>query len=251
MLIPVFFGISFIYSSVGFGGGSSYIAILVLAGTSLVLVPPISLVLNIIVAGIALFNFARAGHLSLRFALPFLSSIPFAFFAGTVQLPQNNLSVIFIIALFTASVALLISGIKKIESQPNRVRRTNLNQKQLLAVSVPIGAGLGTLAGLVGIGGGIWLSPLLILTGISDTKKTAATASVFIVTNSIAGLIGHSIKSVPDISLLIPLAVTVLVGGIIGSKLGAFRFDHDKLRIIVGGVVGAAGVSLTIKLLTG
>jgi uncharacterized protein len=251
LLIPVFFGISFIYSSVGFGGGSSYIAILVLAGISLALVPPISLVLNIIVAGVALFNFARAGHLSLRFALPFLSSIPFAFFAGTIKLPQNNLSIIFIIALFAASATLLISGIKKIESQPDKVRRINLNQKQLLAVSVPAGAGLGTLAGLVGIGGGIWLSPLLILTGILDTKKTAATASLFIVTNSIAGLIGHSIKSAPDISLLIPLAVTVLVGGIIGSKLGAFKLDHDKLRIIVGGVVGAAGISLTIKLLAG
>ena len=198
-----------------------------------------------------MFNFARAGHLSFKFALPFLSSIPFAFFAGTIKLPQNNLLVIFIIALFAASAALLISGIKKIESQPGKVRRINLNQRQLFAVSVPTGAGLGTLAGLVGIGGGIWLSPLLILTGLSDTKKTAATASLFIVTNSIAGLIGHSIKSIPDISLLIPLAVTVLVGGIIGSKLGAFKFDHDKLRIIVGGVVGAAGFSLTIKLLAG
>jgi uncharacterized membrane protein YfcA len=224
---------------------------LVLAGISLALVPPISLVLNIIVAGVALFNFAKAGHLSLKFALPFLSSIPFAFFAGTIKLPQNNLSIIFIIALFAASFSLLISGIKKIETRPNKVRKINLSQKQLFAVSIPTGAGLGTLAGVVGIGGGIWLSPLLILTGISDTKKTAATASLFIVANSIAGLMGHSIKSIPDVSLLIPLGITVLVGGIIGSKLGAFKFDHDKLRIIVGGVVGAAGVSLTIKLLAG
>jgi len=251
LLIPVFFGVSLIYSSVGFGGGSSYIAILVLAGISLALVPPISLVLNIVVAGIALVNFARAGHLSLRFALPFLSSIPFAFFAGTIKLAQNNLSIIFIIALFAASAALLISGIRKVESRPDKVRLINLNSKQLFAVSVPTGAGLGTFAGLVGIGGGIWLSPLLILTGISDTKKTAATASLFILTNSIAGLIGHSIKSAPDLSLLIPLAATVLVGGIIGSRLGAFKLDHDKLRIIVGVVVGAAGISLTIKLLTG
>lgn len=213
--------------------------------------PPISLVLNIIVAGVALFNFARAGHLSLRFALPFLSSIPFAFFAGMIKLPQINLSIVFIIALFTASATLLISGMKKIESKPDKVRRINLNQKELFAVSVPTGAGLGTLAGLVGIGGGIWLSPLLILTGISDTKKTAATASLFIVTNSIAGLIGHSIKNTPDASFLLPLALAVLVGGIIGSKLGAFKLDHDKLRIIVGVVVGAAGISLTIKLLTG
>src|SRR5918911_3404542 len=109
---PLFFGISFIYSSVGFGGGSSYIAILVLFGISLFAVPPAAQILNIIVAGIAMISFAKAKHLSLKFSLPFLSSVPFAFFAGTIALPEQDLTLIFILALFAASGALLLSGIR-------------------------------------------------------------------------------------------------------------------------------------------
>jgi uncharacterized protein len=249
LLIPIFFGISLIYSSVGFGGGSSYIAILVLAGTSLLLVPPIALLLNMVVTAVALYNFARAGHLSLKFSLPFLSSIPFAFMAGLINLNEKNLSLIFIVALFAASAALLISGAKRIESQPQRFKKIQLSQKQMIAVAIPTGSFLGTIAGLVGIGGGIWLSPLLILTGIQDTKKTAATAALFILANSLSGFLAHSISSHIDFTLLIPLATATFVGGIIGSRLGAFKFDHDKMRTIVGAIVGAAGITLVIKTL--
>jgi uncharacterized protein len=89
-----FFGISFIYSSVGFGGGSSYIAILVLLGISLFVVPPVAQILNIIVAGMAMISFAKAKHLSLKFTLPFLSSVPFAFSAGTIALPERQIALI-------------------------------------------------------------------------------------------------------------------------------------------------------------
>ncbi len=220
-----------------------------LAGTSLLLVPPISLLLNMVVTAVALYNFARAGHLSLKFSLPFLSSIPFAFMAGLIKLPERDLSLIFIAALFAASAALLISGAKKIESQPQRFKKITLNQKQIIAVAIPTGSFLGTIAGLVGIGGGIWLSPLLILTGIQDTKKTAATAALFILTNSLSGFLAHDISTPLDFTMLIPLAVVVFVGGIIGSRFGAFKFDHDRMRIIVGAIVGAAGISLTLKAL--
>jgi len=108
---------------------------------------------------------------------------------------------------------------------------------------------LGSLAGLVGIGGGIWLSPLLIITGLADPKQAAATASIFILTNSISGFLGHSISKPIDLSLLVPLAFVVLAGGLIGSRLGAFKFDHDKIRIIVGAIVAVAGISLTFRLL--
>ncbi len=220
-----------------------------LAGTSLLLVPPISLLLNMVVTAVALYNFARAGHLSLKFSLPFLSSIPFAFMAGLIKLPERDLSLIFIVALFAASAALLISGAKKIESQPQRFKKITLNQKQIIAVAIPTGSFLGTIAGLVGIGGGIWLSPLLILTGIQDTKKTAATAALFILANSLSGFLAHDISTPLDFTMLIPLAAVVFVGGIIGSRFGAFKFDHDKMRIIVGAIVGAAGISLTLKAL--
>jgi hypothetical protein len=111
-IAPLFFGISFIYSSVGFGGGSSYIAILVLLGISLFAVPPVAQILNIIVAGMAVISFAKAKHLSLKFTLPFLSSVPFAFFAGTIALPEWHIALIFVLALFAASAALFLSGIR-------------------------------------------------------------------------------------------------------------------------------------------
>lgn len=248
VLAPLFFAISFIYSSVGFAGGSSYIAILVLAGVSLYTVPSIALLLNIIAAGMAFMNYARAGHFSLKFSLPFLSSIPFAFFAGLLVLPEASLALIFVIALFAASVALLTSG-SRVKSQQEKIKKLNLSQMKMAIIGIPVGAVLGIVAGLVGIGGGIWLSPLLILSGLADPKRAAATASVFILTNSISGFLGHSISKPIDLSLLVPLAFVVLAGGFIGSRFGAFKFDHDKIRIIVGALVAVAGLSLTLKLL--
>ena len=231
-IAPLFFGISFIYSSVGFGGGSSYIAILVLFGISLFAVPPIAQILNIIVAGIAMISFARAKHLSLKFSLPFLSSVPFAFFAGTIALPEQQLTLIFVLALFGASAALLLSGIrgrfeKLQEKNAKGLRLWDI--RKIVLIGIPTGGILGVVAGLVGIGGGIWLSPLLILSRMADPKRAAATSSIFIV------------------AVLLPLALVVLAGGLLGSTLGALRLDHDKIRIIVGAIVAIAGFNLMIK----
>ena len=252
-IAPLFFGISFIYSSVGFGGGSSYIAILVLFGISLFAVPPIAQILNIIVAGIAMIIFARAKHLSLKFSLPFLSSVPFAFFAGTIALSEQHLTLIFIVALFAASAALLLSGIRgrfeKLFQEKKTKRLRLLDIRKIILIGIPTGAILGIVAGLVGIGGGIWLSPLLILAGMADPKRAAATSSVFIVANSISGFLGQSVSKPIDLAILSPLALAVLGGGLLGSRLGALRLDHDKIRIIVGGIVAIAGLNLMIKFL--
>ncbi|MDQ3848833.1 MAG: sulfite exporter TauE/SafE family protein [Thermoproteota archaeon] len=252
-IVPLFFGISFIYSSVGFGGGSSYIAILVILGISIFAVPPVAQILNIIVAGMAMINFAKAKHLSLKFTLPFMSSIPFAFLAGTVDLPEKGLALIFVVALFAASGALLLSGIKSNfrTSQENKERGFLLSERprMLLLIGLPAGAIIGVVAGLVGIGGGIWLSPLVILAGMADPKRAAATSSLFIIANSVAGFLGQSVSKPIDFALLFPLSIVVLAGGLIGSRLGAFRFDHDKIRIIVGVIVGLAGLNLMIKFL--
>ncbi len=251
-IAPLFFGISFIYSSVGFGGGSSYIAILVLLGISLFAVPPIAQILNIIVAGMAMISFAKAKHLSVKFTLPFLSSVPFAFFAGTIALPEQRLALIFVLALFAASAALLLSGIrgrfeKLQEKKANGSRIWDMRKTVL--IGIPTGAMLGVVAGLVGIGGGIWLSPLLILAGMADPKRAAATSSVFIVANSVSGFFGQSVSKPIDLALLLPLALVVLAGGLLGSRLGALRLDHDKIRIIVGAIVAIAGLNLMIKFL--
>ncbi|MGH9876262.1 MAG: sulfite exporter TauE/SafE family protein [Nitrososphaerales archaeon] len=246
VLAPLFFATSFVYSSVGFGGGSSYIAILVLAGVSLFMVPPLALILNIIVATIALIHYARAGHLSLSFSAPFLSSIPFAFVSGLIVLSQKDLALIFVIALFAAS-AVLITSASWIKRRHEKIKKLNISQTKLILVGIPAGATLGSVAGIVGIGGGIWLSPLLILTGLADPKRAAATASLFILTNSISGFVAHSISKPIDIQFLIPLALVVLAGGLIGSRLGAFKFNHDKIRIIVGALVSVAAIIITFN----
>jgi uncharacterized protein len=254
-IAPLFFGISFIYSSVGFGGGSSYIAILVLFGISLFAVPPVAQILNIIVAGMAMITFAKANYLSLKFSLPFMSSVPFAFLAGTIALPEESLAMIFVLALFAASAALLISGMKdrseKSQECKDMKKESRLRKKRrmllLLLIGIPAGAIIGVVAGLVGIGGGIWLSPLVILTGMADPKRAAATSSLFIVVNSVAGFLGQSVSKPIDFATLLPLALVVVAGGLVGSRLGAFKFDHDRIRIIVGAIVGVAGLNLMIK----
>ena len=242
LLVPVFFGISFIYSSVGFGGGSSYIAVLVLVGVSLFTVPTIALPLNIVVAGMAMYHYIRAKHFSLRFSLPFASSIPASFIAGMITLPVKSTIIIFVIALFSSSAALFISRIKKFQGSTNS--RLKMDSVKLTIIGIPVGIILGTIAGLVGIGGGIWLSPLLILAGLANPKLAAATASFFIVTNSISGFLAHSLSKPIDPYFLLPLVGIVLVGGFLGSRLGAFKFDHNKITIIVGIVVAIAGMDL-------
>ena len=250
VLVPLFFAISFVYSSVGFGGGSSYTAILILAGISIFSVPPISLVLNIIVSCMAFLSYIKAQFFSPKLSLPFLSSIPFAFYTGQMILPQKTITIIFIITLFAASAALLTSKKATKKKQESGTKRsTNLNYIKMAIIGIPIGALLGSVAGLIGIGGGIWLSPLLILTGLANPKQSAATASLFILTNSISGFAAHSISKPLDLYFLLPLACVVLAGGIIGSRLGAFRFDHDKIRMIIGAIVAVAAINLTIKLL--
>ena len=247
ILIPLFFAISFIYSSVGFAGGSSYIAILVLVGVNLFTIPPVSLALNIVVASIALFNYLRAGHLSLRISVPLLISVPFAFIGGSTVLPEKILILIFVIALFSASAVLLLSG-NKIKKRQEKIRKLNLSLSRLSLITLPIGAVLGTVSGLVGIGGGIWLSPILILTGLANPKNAAASASLFILTNSVSGLVVHSITKQVDFALILPLALVVLLGGFLGSRLGAFKLSHEKLIIIIGMIVAIAGINLATRL---
>ena len=250
VLAPVFFVISFFYSSVGFAGGSSYIAVLVLVGVNLYTVPPVSLALNIIVSSAAFFNYLRAGHLSLRLSIPLLVSVPFAFIGGSVVLPEKILTLVFVISLFSASAALLLSGRKRIIHQHEKMKKINLNFTMTTLITCPLGALLGGISGLVGIGGGIWLSPLLIMSGLANPKEAAASASLFILTNSISGFIAHSITNSKDVDLdlIIPLSIVVLAGGILGSRLGAFKFDHNKIIIIIGILVAIAAINLATRL---
>jgi uncharacterized membrane protein YfcA len=212
-------------------------------------VPPISLALNIIVSSCALFNYLRAGHLSLRLSIPLLISVPFAFIGGSIVLPEKILTFIFVISLFCASAALLLSG-RKLTLQYEKMRKLNLDSTKTTLITCPLGALLGGISGLVGIGGGIWLSPILIMSGLANPKEAAASASLFILTNSISGFLAHSITNSKDINfdLIIPLSIVVLAGGILGSRLRAFRFDHHKIIIIIEILVALAAINLATRL---
>jgi uncharacterized membrane protein YfcA len=142
---------------------------------------------------------------------------------------------------------LLLSG-NKIKKRQEKIRKLNLSLSRLSLITLPIGAVLGTVSGLVGIGGGIWLSPILILTGLANPKNAAASASLFILTNSVSGLVVHSITKQVDFALILPLALVVLLGGFLGSRLGAFKLSHEKLIIIIGMIVAIAGINLATRL---
>ena len=214
-------------------------------------VPPISLALNIIVSSAAFFNYLRAGHLSLRLSIPLFISVPFAFLGGSIVLPEKILTLIFVISLFFASAALLLSGRRRrITHQYEKMKKLNLNIIKTTLIICPLGALLGSISGLVGIGGGIWLSPILIMSGLANPKEAAASASLFILTNSISGFLAHSITNSKDVNfdLIIPLSIVVLTGGILRSMLGAFKFDHTKIIIIIGILVAVAAINLSTRL---
>lgn len=211
-------------------------------------VPPISLALNIIVSSAALFNYIKVGHLSLRLSFPLLISVPFAFIGGSIILPEKMLTLIFVISLFSASAALLLSGRRRITFQHEKIRKMNLNFVKTTLITTPLGALLGSISGLVGIGGGIWLSPILIMSGLANPKQAAASASLFILTNSISGFIAHTITKNIDFDLIIPLSIVVLIGGLMGSRLGALKFDHQKIIIIIGILVALAAINLATRL---
>ncbi len=205
--------------------------------------PTIVLPLNIAVSGIAFFNYARAGHFSFKFSLPFLASIPFAFYAGSLNLAENTLAIVFVVTLLVASAALFISSYN-MKKRQQQISNRNLSSRKLAIIGTPVGAVLGSIAGLVGIGGGIWLSPLLILSRFANPKRVAATASFFILTNSISGFAGHAITKTIDLELLVPLLLVVVIGGFLGSRFGAFKIDHNMIRMIVGGIVAVAAINI-------
>lgn len=241
-LLPLFLAAAVLYSSVGHGGASAYLAILVLGGFDRSSVVPTVLVLNILVTTTGFINYYRAGHFSAsggrRLLLPFaLSSIPGAFLGGMMVLPPRIFSGILGLALLAAALRFLLLA-QTIRPRPP------LGSAITYGVGLPAGFILGFLAGLVGIGGGIFLSPLLLMLGWADAKKTAAVSAAFIILNSTSGLVAHILWKTPDWGLLLPLAAIVLIGGQAGSWWGAFRLLPVTLQRLLGMVLLVASIKL-------
>lgn len=225
--------VAFLYSSVGHAGASGYIAVMSLLGLAPAEIKSTALMLNIVVASIATVQFYRAGHFSWDIFWPFaLLAVPAAFLGGYVHLPTHAFQVLVgIILLFSAFRFLTTSLPDEVGSNPGKT------------VSLLIGGGLGLLAGLTGTGGGIFLTPLLLIKRWAKVKTAAAVSAVFILTNSIAGLVGNSINS-RGLSLSIPLGIAAVIGGSAGSYLGSKRLPQTAIKRLLAVVLLIAGTKL-------
>ncbi|NJB85038.1 hypothetical protein GGR26_000783 [Lewinella marina] len=235
-----FFLVAALYASAGFGGGSSYLALLALSGLPTGAIRPIALVCNLVVTGGSSLTYARAGVTPWRRALPLVvASMPAAFLGGRVQLPRQQYLLMLGGLLLLAAVLMLWqrTGVKEVEALGRR--------RGAGAVAVGIGTIVGFLSGVAGIGGGIFLSPILFLSRWDGARAIAATTSLFIVLNSVAGLAGQFSVGVDlDISLTLLLTVAVAGGGYLGTHLTLHRFPPAVIRKVAALLILLVGLRL-------
>ncbi len=228
--------VAFLYSSVGHAGASGYIAVMSLFSLAPAVIKPSALTLNILVASIATWQFWRAGHFSWRLFWPFaVLAIPMAFVGGYVSLPTHVFKVLIgVVLLFSAARFLLRPTDDSVAHEPSR------------PVAISLGAGLGLLSGLTGTGGGIFLTPLLLFMRWARAKPAAAVSALFILVNSVSGLLGNlsSTKRLP--SFIIVLAVAAVIGGTAGSHFGSRHFQHTAIKRLLAVVLLIAGTKLIL-----
>jgi uncharacterized membrane protein YfcA len=239
VLTVTFLVIAVLYSTVGFGGGSSYIGMLALMNLPYELIPKISLLCNILVVSGGCYHYYRKGFMKRGLILPFIvSSVPMAFLGGHFPLSEKN----FYILLTTC---LLLCGLRILFI---RDRQQEEIKEPGYPISFITGGILGFLSGMVGIGGGIFLSPILINLGWARSKNAAAVASVFILVNSLSGLLGQFMKDpvFPGPAYYLPLFLAVIIGGQIGSRIGT----HGKISYaLVQKGTGLLTLFISVRLL--
>jgi len=235
LIILAVFVVAVLYSSVGHGGASGYLAVMAFLAVPPEITRPTALTLNLFVASIAFIQFYRAGFFKWNLFWPFaVTSIPFAFLGGMIHLPTNVYKTLLGFVLLFAAFRLAW----KFASDSEEIEAPKLWMASLL------GAGIGLLSGLVGVGGGIFLTPVLLLMHWSETKTAAGVSALFILVNSAAGLLGNidQFRVLPsDVWFWIAAAVS---GGLVGSWLGAKRFDSLTLRRVLAAVLMFAAVKL-------
>ena len=238
LLLLLVFLVAAAYSSVGHGGASGYLAVLSFFGLAPAAMAPSALCLNLLVAGTSFVSYKRAGHFVFRLLWPFLlTSIPFAFLGGLTAVSARAYLVLLAAVLFFAAYRLI--AVVPPSQEEYFVRAPSL------WVALPVGAGIGFLSGIIGVGGGIFLSPLILLMKWADAKRTAAASAAFIWINSLAGLYGQLLRKQVDWSALVWLVAAAFAGGLVGSYVGAWRLGGVWLRRILGVVLLLA----TLKLL--
>ena len=229
IILSIFFFITAIlYSSVGFGGGSTYLALLLIWDIPYYIFPVIALICNIIVVSSNSFNYIRAGNCNLKLLIPFLvGSVPLSFIGGTLIIKKE----VFEILLF---IVLLIAGLLILLNNKYYKNETIIIKKLSVFFSLFVGSILGLISGIVGIGGGIFLSPLLYLLKAEKPKVIATTASLFILINSISGILGQLTKELilNEILNYWLFFISVFIGGLIGNYLNIKIFSNQILAVI-------------------
>tara|TARA_B100000446_G_scaffold112613_1_gene105213 strand:+ start:116 stop:862 length:747 start_codon:yes stop_codon:yes gene_type:complete len=244
ILSILFFVTAVLYSSVGFGGGSTYLALLLIWGVPYFIFPLIALSCNIIVVSGNCFNYIRAGNLNLKLLIPYLiGSIPLAFIGGSLPIEKRLFEILLFLILATAGILLLLN-FRSYDDKEESYRNVPI------IISILIGGVLGFISGVVGIGGGIFLSPILFLIRAGKPKHIVTTASLFILINSFSGIIGQITKNavLNEISNYWYLLLIVLVGGQLGNFLNLKIFPTRILALVTAGLVLFVAIRMGTKL---
>ena len=244
ILSILFFVTSILYSSVGFGGGSSYLALLLIWGVPYFIFPLIALSCNIVVVSGNCFNYIRTGNLNLKLLIPYLiGSIPLAFIGGSLPIEKKIFEILLFIVLGVAGI-LLLFNFKSYDDKEENYRKVPI------LISILIGGVLGFISGIVGIGGGIFLSPILFLIRAGRPKHIITTASLFILINSLSGIIGHLTKNVVlgEIQNYWFLLLAVLIGGQLGNFLNLKILPTRILALLTAGLVLFVAIRMAYKL---
>jgi uncharacterized membrane protein YfcA len=235
VLLSLLIGVvAFLYSSVGHAGASGYIAVMALWGLSPAEIRPTALMLNILVAAIAAFQFWNAGHFSWKLFWPFaLLSVPAAYLGGYLQLSAVILKTLIGLVLLFSAVRLFFRQADPLQINPPSV-----------PTAIGVGTGIGFLSGLTGTGGGIFLTPILLFLRWAHIRQAAAVSALFILVNSISGLAGYFTSNhyIPALGIII--APAAVIGGILGSHLGSRRFPVRTISLILATVLVIAGGKL-------
>ena len=241
----LFFVTAILYSSVGFGGGSTYLALLLIWGVPYTIFPIIALSCNVIVVSGNCFNYIRAGNLNLKLLIPYLiGSIPLSFIGGSLNIEKQIFEILLFFVLLIAGCLLLINF--------NSYDDKDKSYKNIpYFISITIGAILGFVSGIVGIGGGIFLSPILYLLKVARPKHIVTIASLFILINSIFGIVGQLTKEIyfEEIYPYFYLLIAVLIGGQIGNYLNLRIFPTKILALITSILVIFVAIRVGIKLI--
>ena len=245
ILSILFFATATLYSSVGLGGGSTYLALLLIWGLPYTIFPIIALSCNIIVVSGNCFNYMRAGNLNFKLLVPYLiGSIPLAFIGGSLTIEKNVFEILVFIVLIIAGCLLLLN-FKSYDDKEESYKSIPY------LISIIIGGILGFISGVVGIGGGIFLSPILFLLKVARPKHIVTAASLFILINSIFGITGQLTKNsvLNEVQDYFYLLIAVLIGGQLGNYLNLKIFTNRLLALITAALVLFVALKLGLKLI--